>query len=78
MAAGLAPVRSGRLRDSLRVEAAGGGAAVVSDCDYAPFVELGSRAAPPRPFLYPAARDAAPRYAELAAGEVRRALRQGG
>lgn len=51
----MAPVRTGRLRRSIRSESNGLSGAVFANCDYAPFIELGGRGSPTRPFLYPAA-----------------------
>jgi len=51
----LVPVRSGRLKDSIRAGSDGLSGSVYSGCDYAPYVELGGRGNPARPFLYPAA-----------------------
>jgi HK97 gp10 family phage protein len=55
----LCPVRTGRLRDSIRAavtEIAGDvlRAEVSSDVPYAAAVELGTRRAPAQPFLFPA------------------------
>ena len=50
-----APVRTGRLRDSLSVRAEGTAAVVFASCDYAAAVELGTSRQPARPFLFPAA-----------------------
>ena len=50
----LAPVRTGQLRDSIRVEATREGAEVGTDVEYAPYVEYGHRGVPPHPFLGPA------------------------
>lgn len=51
-------VRTGRLRASIqpKVEKIGGGVrgTVGSDVVYAPYVELGTRRAPPYPYLWPA------------------------
>ncbi|MFN3621260.1 MAG: HK97-gp10 family putative phage morphogenesis protein [Nitrososphaerales archaeon] len=51
----LAPVRTGRLRNSIRILERGRDYAVVgSDVEYAPFVEYGTRRISPRPYLRPA------------------------
>ena len=49
-----APVRTGRLRDSIVVEKVMGGYALVAGVFYAILVELGTRLRPGRPFLLPA------------------------
>lgn len=46
-----APVDTGRLRDSIRVDAEGSAARVVTDCEYAAAVELGTSKRAPRPFM---------------------------
>ncbi|MGE4164205.1 MAG: HK97 gp10 family phage protein [Vicinamibacterales bacterium] len=48
-----APVRTGRLRDSIVVEKIAGGYALVAGVFYAILVELGTRLRPGRPFLLP-------------------------
>lgn len=58
-AAARAPVRSGRLRDGWRIEAAGATVRVVNAVPYAPAVEYGSRDRPGRPMARPAAQAAA-------------------
>ena len=50
-----APVETGRLRDSIRAEAAGESAKVTTDCPYAACVEFGTSDAAPQPFMTPAA-----------------------
>ena len=55
-----APVRTGRLRDSIGFEIEGTGVAVGSDCAYAPQVELGARA-----FLRPALEGHGEEYREV-------------
>lgn len=50
-AKGRAPVETGRLRDSLRVESDGLTARVVTDCSYAAAVEFGTSKRAPQPFL---------------------------
>jgi HK97 gp10 family phage protein len=49
-----APVRTGRLRDSIVVEKVMGGWALTASVFYAVLVELGTRLRPARPFLTPA------------------------
>lgn len=66
-AASLAPVETGRLRDSLTVR----DHSVVADCPYASAVELGTSRRAATPFLLPAARMEGARAAQEAA---RRAL----
>lgn len=61
-AANLAPVDTGRLRDSISVRSFDKGAAVATDCPYALAVEAGSRRAPARPFLKPALEDAREKF----------------
>ena len=52
----LAPVKTGRLRDSIRILEDGGGYTVVgSDLHYAPYVEYGTSRMAPKPYLRPAA-----------------------
>ena len=50
----LAPVDTGNLRNSIRVEETRNGAEVGTDVEYAPYVEYGHRGVPPHPFLGPA------------------------
>ena len=45
------PVDTGRLRESIRVEADGLTARVVADCEYAAAVEFGTSRRSPRPFM---------------------------
>ena len=78
LAAGLAPVETGRLRGSLTVTSAGTSAEVCADCEYAAAVELGGRGRPARPFMLPAAQasaagffDQARRLAARAVGGLR-------
>ena len=47
----LAPVETGRLRNSIRVRAEGGQAYVFTDCEYAAAVEFGTSRRSARPFL---------------------------
>ena len=54
-AASLAPVDTGRLKESIRVKGQGLSASVATDCPYAPAVELGSSRSAARPFMTPAA-----------------------
>lgn len=70
-AAALAPVKTGRLRNSLEVRRSGNGASVIAACPYAALVELGASRRAPTPFLLPAARM---KGAEAARESVRRAL----
>jgi HK97 gp10 family phage protein len=51
-----APVDTGRLRASIRFEMApnGLGGEVATNVTYAPYLELGTRNRPARPFLFPA------------------------
>ncbi len=51
----MAPVDTGNLRASIRVERDGNNHAVVTDVSYAPFLEFGTSRAPAQPFLGPAA-----------------------
>ena len=73
-AAGLAPVETGRLRNSLSASAQPGGAAVTAECEYASAVELGTRSMAARPFLYPAAQAQVGVFAALAADYARAAM----
>ena len=66
-AAANAPVDTGRLRGSIAVSAMENGAAVRADCDYAACVELGTRRAAARPFLFPAAQAQVGAFPERAA-----------
>ncbi|MBX0290113.1 HK97 gp10 family phage protein [Hymenobacter sp. HSC-4F20] len=50
----LAPVATGKLRDSIQVEAQGKTFLVGSTLSYAPDKELGTRQTQAKPFLYPA------------------------
>jgi HK97 gp10 family phage protein len=47
----LAPVDTGRLRDSIRAEADGLSAKVITDCEYASAVEFGTSRRAPQPFM---------------------------
>lgn len=51
----LAPVDTGRLRESIRYAAAGESASVTTDCPYAAAVEFGTSKAAAQPFMAPAA-----------------------
>ncbi|MEM3891736.1 MAG: HK97 gp10 family phage protein [Nitrososphaerales archaeon] len=67
----LAPVRTGRLRSSVRVLERGGDYTVVgSDVLYAPFVEYGTMRMAPRPYLRPAVEKAREAVEELFVKEV--------
>jgi len=46
-----APVDTGRLRASIRAEAKGLSARVLTDCEYAAAVEFGTSRAAPQPFM---------------------------
>lgn len=50
----LAPVRTGRLRDSITVEASEPGAEVQALAPYSGWVEYGTASTPAQPFLRPA------------------------
>ncbi|UOR05864.1 HK97 gp10 family phage protein [Hymenobacter aerilatus] len=50
----LAPVQTGKLRDSIHVVKDGAAYEVLTDVEYAPKIELGVRGLPARPFLFPA------------------------
>lgn len=54
-AALLAPVKTGKLRDSIKIEKKNDYISVGSDLPYAFFVEYGTNRAKPSPFLQPAA-----------------------
>ena len=73
IARSLSPVRTGRLRDSLRAEPTKNGAALTACCPYAVYVELGARYAPAQPFLTPALRAAA--YPALLARSLKEAIK---
>lgn len=51
----MAPVDTGNLRASIRVERDGSNHAVVTDVSYAPYLEFGTSRASAHPFLGPAA-----------------------
>ena len=68
-----APVRTGRLRDSLSARAEGT-ASVSTSCGYAAAVELGTSRQPARPFLLPAAQAQRLALPALAAQLGRRAI----
>lgn len=70
-AANLAPVDTGRLRDSISVRSFAGSAAVATDCPYALAVEAGSRRAPARPFLKPALEEARETFLSAALNHAR-------
>ena len=63
-----APQRSGRVRDSIEIQAADDAPAVdvVATAPYAAFVEFGTRRSPARPFLAPALQSARRRLGVLA------------
>lgn len=46
-----APVDTGKLRDSIRMEHEGLNARIIADCDYAAAVEFGTSRTPPQPFM---------------------------
>lgn len=50
----LCPVDTGRLRDSISVNAEGSTAVVSANTDYAAYVEFGTSKMPPQPYLVPA------------------------
>jgi len=69
----LAPVRTGRLRDSIRILEQGEGYVIVgSDVEYAPYVEYGTYRMAPRSFLRPAVWDAVYAFQELIEVRVER------
>jgi len=68
-----APVRTGRLRDSIRVLEQGEGYVTVgSDVEYAPYVEYGTYRMAPRSFLRPAVNDAVYAFQEVIEVKVER------
>ena len=68
-----APVRTGRLRDSIRVLERGSGYVIVgSDVEYAPYVEFGTYRMAPRSFLRPAVWDAVYTFQEVIKVRVER------
>ncbi len=61
----LAPVRTGRLRDSIRISRARRGEAIVeATAPYAGYVEYGTRYMKPRPYMRPAAAEAVEKLRE--------------
>jgi len=69
----LAPVRTGRLRDSIRILERGAGYVIVgSDVEYAPYVEFGTYRMAPRSFLRPAVWDAVYTFQEVIKVRVER------
>lgn len=70
-----APVRTGRLRDSIVVERVMGGFALVAGVFYAILVELGTRFVPGRPFLLPAFTRAMTRIGQKLPGALERLAR---
>ncbi|MCM1463745.1 MAG: HK97 gp10 family phage protein, partial [Bacteroides sp.] len=64
------PVRTGRLRDSLKYEREGADAVVSANTDYAVFVELGTGRIAPKPFLQSALYEAAEGAAEIYREEI--------
>lgn len=54
MARSLAPVLTGRLRDSIRSEGVGTEREVIADSEYAVYVEFGTSRQAPQPFMFPA------------------------
>lgn len=67
--------RSGKLRASLETWVAANEAVVASTDPVAVDQELGTRRIPPRPFMSPAAREAAPQIAQAIGSTVEAALR---
>ena len=68
-----APVRTGRLRDSIRILEKGEGYVTVgSDVEYAPHVEFGTYRMAPRSFLRPAIWDAVYTFQEMIKVRVER------
>ena len=71
----LAPVKTGRLRESIQVRKLSETAWEVSvEAPYAAFVEYGTSRAAPRPFFRPAYEKVAARYTDLAAKELNAAI----
>jgi HK97 gp10 family phage protein len=71
----LAPVRTGRLRDSITARQLGPLSWEVSaEAPYAVFVEYGSRGRPARPFFRPAFEKTAARFTDLAVAEFNAAI----
>lgn len=71
-AQGMAPVRTGALRASIRSRASGLEGAVETGCPYGAAVELGTLCTPARPFLLPAARQS--KYHENAKNALKEML----
>lgn len=76
--AGLCPVKSGRLRDSIALDVQANGGSVKgkvsASADYAAKVELGSYAQAPKPFLAPAFSLHAPSLAQTLARKLKELL----
>ena len=60
----LAPVRTGRLRESIELSTMPNAAVVEAKAPYAGFVEHGTKYARPRPYMAPAVREAMEKMAE--------------
>ncbi len=59
------PVDTGRLQNSITHKTEGKSAYIGTNVEYAPYVELGTRKMPPRPYLRPAATQHNAEYKEL-------------
>ena len=70
----LVPVRTGRLKNSLKYREENGKSVLSAGTPYAEAVERGTRRRKARPYLRPAARDS--RLLQRAASEIRKAMKQ--
>jgi len=78
-AQGLAPVRTGYLRDHITKEQEGELRwAVVSEADYSAHVEYGSKGRAPQPFLTPAMEEAKEKLPDVVAAAMNEAAKEAG
>lgn len=68
----LAPVDTGRLRNSLTHTVEGDAAYIGTNVEYAPYVEYGTRRTKAQPFLKPAVQDHIDEYRAIAENEMRK------
>lgn len=74
----LAPIRTGRLRSSIYAKIQEWVAEIGAEAAYALFVELGTRYALARPFLFPALKEYLPRLEKIICGAIDSAKAEAG
>jgi len=74
----LAPIRTGRLRDSIYAKTSGWVIQIGAEAPYAIFVEFGTRYMQAQPFLYPAVEEYMPRLEEMLLEALGQAVREAG